>query len=303
MGDEGPDWRTFFRNRNARNPNFRRPNDHLAVLVARQNGCGGPVINVSSACAGAAQAIGMGFRMVRRGEIDCMLVGGADSVLNLPTMIGLHLLGAPSTSQLHGDRLSRPFDRQRSGLVAGEGAGMVLLESEAHARARGATIYGEVVGYGSSLDAYGVTAPHPDGAGAVLAMSKALDDAGIAPQAIDCINAHGTSTILNDPIETKAIKRVFADAKHYRRIPVTANKSMFGHLIAAAGAPEFIATTLTVKFGVIPPTLNLDNPDPACDLDYVPHIARIRTVEYALSNSFGFGGLNAALVVKRHGNE
>jgi 3-oxoacyl-[acyl-carrier-protein] synthase II len=301
LGEGGPSWNNLIRNRARRNPRLRQNNDALADLIARQNGCRGPSLNVSTACAGAAQAIGIGLRMIRRGEAERVLCGGADSVLNLPTMTGLLLLGAPSLADNLEHRLSRPFDRDRNGFVAAEGAGMVLLESEAAAVARGATPYAELAGFGCSADAHRVTAPHPEGLGAAAAMRRALADGGAAPERVGCINAHGTSTPLNDPIETAAIKAVFAEGEHYRRLAVSANKSQLGHLIAASGAPEFIATVLTVRDGHIPPTLNLANPDPLCDLDYVSEGARRQAVDYALSNSFGFGGFNVSLLVKRHG--
>jgi 3-oxoacyl-[acyl-carrier-protein] synthase II len=298
--DGRADWHALLRRRAALNPHsgLLCSNDRLAATLAGEL-CldGGPVLNLSTACAGAAHAIGLAMRLIRRGEADVMLAGGADSVLNVPTMIGLHLLGAPSVAQQFGDRLCRPFDRDRSGFVAAEGAGVVVLESERHARRRGATILAEVAGFGSALDAYRITAPHPQGAGAAQAMRAALRDARLAPQDIGCINAHGTSTPLNDPAETRAIRAVFADGEHYRRLAVTANKSMLGHLIAAAGGPELIATVLSLREGVVPPTLNLENPDPECDLDCVPGSARRWPMRAALSNSFGFGGLNAALAL------
>lgn len=275
-------------------------NDQLAADISRRYGLLGPVLNLSTACAGAAHAIGLGMRMIRRGETPMVVAGGADSVLNLPTMIGLHLLGAPSINDRLGDRLCRPFDRDRSGFVAGEGAGMLVLEEERHARKRGARIYAELAGFGSSLDAYRITAPHPEGLGAASAMRRALQDAKQSCEEIDCINAHGTSTPLNDPAETLAIKQTFADHAHYRRLAVCANKSQLGHLIAAAGAPELIASVLSIRDNCIPPTLNLENPDPLCDLDYVPGVSRSTPVRALLSNSFGFGGLNAALVVRRY---
>lgn len=302
LTEHGPSWDELFRNRDKLNPGsgLTCSNDALAARIAEQHGFHGPVMNLSTACAGATHAIGLGFRMIRRDEVSAMLVGGADSVLNLPTMVGLHLLGAPSISDQFGDRLCRPFDKDRSGFVAAEGAGMLLLESEKSAQARDATIYAEVAGFGSSMDAYRITAPHPSGQGAALAMQRALKDARMEPASVSCINAHGTSTPLNDPAETIAIKTVFATNMHYQQLMVTANKSMLGHLIAAAGAPEFIATVLSVREGMIPPTLNLENPDPACDLDYVPNTARQKAVPVALSNSFGFGGLNASLVVRHY---
>ncbi|MFM9368530.1 beta-ketoacyl-[acyl-carrier-protein] synthase family protein [Streptomyces sp. Da 82-17] len=301
VGEDGrPSWQTLYarRSRLDRSSGLFCTNDALTAGIAARHRLRGPALNFSTACAGATHAIGHGFRMIRRGETDAMLVGGADSVLNLPTMTGLHLLGAPSTSELFGDRLCRAFDRDRSGLVAAEGAAMLVLESEESARRRGARIHAELAGFGSSLDAYQVTAPHPEGHGAALAMSRALADGGVAPHEVHSVNAHGTSTPLNDPIETRAIKDVFAERGHYRKLAVTANKTMLGHLIAAAGAPELIATVLSVRDGVVPPTLNLENPDPACDLDYVPDKARHQEVSAAVSNSFGFGGLNASLVVR-----
>ena len=288
--------------RKKRNPRLRQNNDALSDVVGRQNGCYGPSFNVSMACAGAAQAIGMGLRMIRRGEVDLVIAGGADSVLNMPTLTGLMLLGAPSLADNDSLGVSKPFDRLRNGFVAAEGAGVVVLESEASALARGKRPYAELVGFGCSTDAYRVTAPHPEGRGAIASMRRALDDAGIAPGKVGCINAHGTSTPLNDAIETAAIKEVFAEHNHYRKLAVTANNSQFGHLISASGGPEFIATALTVFDGFIPGTLNLTHPDPACDLDYMAEGTRARSVDYALSNSFGFGGFNASLIVKRHEN-
>lgn len=306
MGDSGPDWQTLYAKREQLNPAMRSGNDQLAALIARAHGANGPVQNFSTACAGAAHAIGSSFRMIRNGEVNCMIAGGADSVLNLMTMVGLNLLGAPSVSEDYGDKLCRPFDEGRSGFVAAEGGAFVVLESLDHALARGAHIYGEVVGFGSSMDAYRVTAPHPEGKGAALSMHKALVDAGLDADDINYINAHGTSTPLNDTAETFAIKTVFAKDQHYQKLAVSATKSQIGHWIAAAGAPEFIATLLATQQGIVPPTLNLENPDPLCDLDYVPHKARAVTINAALSNSFGFGGLNTSLVVKpykedRHG--
>ncbi|UXI69104.1 beta-ketoacyl-[acyl-carrier-protein] synthase family protein [Tahibacter amnicola] len=303
MQADGPSWAELYRRVDALNPHsgLVNSNDHLAARAARTLRAAGPVIHFSTACAGAAHAIGHGFRMIRRGEVDVMLVGGADSVLNLSTMVGLHLLGAPSVADQFGTALSRPFDRDRSGFVAAEGAAMLVLESEESARARGARIYAEIAGFGSALDAYRITAPHPNGDGAAMAMQRALRDAQLSPHTIDHINAHGTSTPLNDPAETLAIKRVFAEHEHYRSIAVSSNKSMIGHLIAAAGAPECVATVLAVADGKVPPTLNLSQPDASCDLDYVPGTrARQRTVRAALSNSFGFGGLNAVIAVRAH---
>ncbi|MGV0664300.1 beta-ketoacyl-[acyl-carrier-protein] synthase family protein [Mycobacteroides chelonae] len=276
--------------------------DSLATEIATRSGLAGPTLNVNTACAGATHALGHGFRMIRRGETDAVIAGGAVSPLNLPIMTSLYLLGAPSTSKLYGDRLCRAFDRDRSGMVTAEGAAMVLLESESSALARGAHVYGEVAGFGSSLDAYQVTAPHPQGGGSVLAMQRALADAGVAPSEVGYVSAHGTSTPLSDAAETAAIKEVFRSGEHYRSLMVSSIKTMLGHMLAAAGAQQLISTVLSLRDGIIPPTLNLENPDPACDLDYVPGQARKADVEVAINNSLGFGGLNAALVVRRYDN-
>ncbi|MFI7836218.1 beta-ketoacyl-[acyl-carrier-protein] synthase family protein [Pseudomonas asiatica] len=275
-------------------------NDRLARVIADGIGSEGPVINISSACAGASQAIGNAFQMIRRGEVELAIAGGADSVLSLDTMTALYLLGAASSEQRWGAELCRPFDRHRSGLIAGEGGGFVVLETLERALARGATPYAEVLGFGSSLDAYKITAPDPQGRGAVLAMQAALTDAGLEPQQVELINAHGTSTPLNDAAETLAIKTLFAEREHYRRLLVTANKSQFGHLIAAAGAPEFMLTALACRDDRVTPTLNLHDADEQCDLDYCAHQAVKRKVDVALSNSFGFGGLNTSLALGKY---
>ncbi|MGF6287007.1 beta-ketoacyl-[acyl-carrier-protein] synthase family protein [Pseudomonas silensiensis] len=279
---------------------LRQSNDRLARVIADGLGCEGPVINISSACAGASQAIGNAFQMIRRGEVNVAIAGGADSVLNLDTMAALYLLGAASSEQRWGVDLCRPFDRNRSGLIAGEGGGFVVLESLEHALARGATPYAEVLGFGSSLDAYKVTAPQPEGRGAALAMQAALDDAGLRAQQIDLINAHGTSTPLNDVAETLAIKSVFAEHRHYRSLTVSANKSQFGHLIAAAGAPECMVTALACLNDLVTPTVNVHDVDEQCDLDYCAGQAVSRRVDFALSNSFGFGGLNTSLALGKY---
>lgn len=210
--------------------------DALATEIATRSGLAGPTLNLNTACAGATHALGHGFRMIRRGETDAVIAGGAVSPLNLPIMTSLYLLGAPSTSKLYGDRLCRAFDRDRSGMVTAEGAAMVLLESESSALARGAHVYGEVAGFGSSLDAYQVTAPHPQGGGSVLAMQRALADAGVAPSEVGYVSAHGTSTPLSDAAETAAIKEVFRTGEHYRSLMVSSIKTMLGHMLAAAGA-------------------------------------------------------------------
>jgi 3-oxoacyl-[acyl-carrier-protein] synthase II len=277
---------------------IRNPADRATALLAHRFALRGPSVTITSACAAATQAIGLAFRRIRRGEVDVVLAGGADSMVSELGIIAFCLLGAASTVPGPPGDLARPFDRKRSGLVVGEGAGIAVLEEEGHARGRGARIYAEVVGYGASIDAFRVTAPHPDGRGATQAMRAALLDAGMTPDQCDYVNAHGTGTKLNDPAETAAIKAVFQE--HARRIAVSSTKSMIGHLIAAAGGPEFAATVLTVERDEIHPTRNLATPDPKCDLDYVANRARRATVRAALSNSFGFGGQNASIVVRKY---
>lgn len=272
--------------------------DRAAGLIARRMKLRGPNLTNTSACAAATQAIGLAFQNIRRGEADVMVAGGSDSMVNELAVTGFSLLGAVSIADLPPGDLCRPFDRRRSGLVIGEGAGIAVLEEESHARARGARIYAEVAGYGSSIDAFRVTAPDPEGRGAARAMGAALRDAGVTPGEIDYINAHGTGTKLNDPAETAAIKAVFKERA--TRIPISSTKSMIGHLMAAAGGPEFVATVLSVERDRIHPTRNLTNPDPKCDLDYVPGESRRATVRAALSNSFGFGGQNATILVRKY---
>lgn len=268
------------------------PSGHLAAMFNAQ----GPNANCLTACAASSQAIGEAVEMIRRGECDLILSGGTHSMIHPLGVTGFNLLTALSTSNDPPERASRPFDRDRDGFVLGEGAGMLILEDLEHARARGARIRGEVVGYGSTADAFRITDSHEEGRGAIAAILEALEDAALAPSDIDYINAHGTSTQVNDSIETLAIKRALGEAA--RNIPVSSTKSMMGHLIAAAGAVEAIICLLSMRDGVIPPTINLDNPDHDCDLDYVPHVAREKKVRVALSNSFGFGGQNICLILK-----
>ncbi|GIX03595.1 MAG: 3-oxoacyl-[acyl-carrier-protein] synthase 2 [Planctomycetaceae bacterium] len=266
------------------------PAGHLASLFNAQ----GPNLNCLTACAASSQAIGEATEIIRRGEADIMLSGGAHSMINPFGVTGFNLLTALSTFNEDPQRASRPFDKERDGFVLGEGAGMVILEELDHALRRGARIYGEVVGYGSTADAYRITDVHPEGRGAVACMKMALRDAGLNIDDIDYINAHGTSTDVNDRVETYAIKQTFG-AQAYN-IPVSSIKSMMGHLIAAAGSVEAITCLLCIRDGVIPPTINYRTPDPDCDLDYVPNTAREMKVRRALSNSFGFGGQNVALI-------
>jgi len=261
-------------------------------------GAKGPNSCVSTACATGNHAIGDSLRIIQRGEADVMLAGGTEAVISTLCIAGFNNAKALSTRNDEPERASRPFDKKRDGFVMGEGACVLVLEALDHALDRGAPIYAEVVGYGMSGDAYHVTAPAPEGEGAVQSMEGAIRDAGIPPEAVDYINAHGTSTPYNDANETLAIKRVFGD--HAYRIPVSSIKSMIGHTLGAAGAIEAAATVLTLKHGIVPPTINYEFPDPDCDLDYVPNKAREVTIQLALNNSFGFGGTNATTVFRRY---
>ena len=276
---------------------LRNPSDRAAAVCAHRFNLRGHNTTVTSACASATQAIGLGARCIQRGAEEVMVAGGADSMINPLGLVYFLLLQAASLHDKTPETACRPFDRKRSGLVIGEGAGAVILEEESHAVRRGARIYAEIAGYGSSLDAYQVTAPHPEGTGAAESMRKALQDAELSPDRIDYINAHGTGTKLNDVMETVAIKKVFRDKAQH--IPISSTKSLIGHLMAAAGAPEFIFTVLSVQRNRIHPTLNVTHPDPKCDLDYVPNHERQVLVQAALSNSFGFGGQNASIIVKK----
>jgi 3-oxoacyl-[acyl-carrier-protein] synthase II len=264
---------------------------HLAIMHHAE----GPSTTLTTACAAGTQAIGEAFRLIARDDADVMLAGGADSRIEPLMIVAYSALGALSPSHRPDEEVSRPFDRERDGFVLGEGAAVLVLEEYERAKQRGAKIYAEIVGYGSSCDAYGVTKPDPTGSGARRAMQAALKEANLNRDQIDYINAHGTSTKLNAQMETVAVKAALGpDAK---RVPLSSIKSMIGHLIGAAGAVEAAATALTIRSGVLPPTINLTRPDPECDLDYVPNTARKQTVKYALSNSFGFGGQNAALIM------
>jgi 3-oxoacyl-[acyl-carrier-protein] synthase II len=269
------------------------PAGHLASIF----GARGPNANCLTACAASSQAIGEAFEILRRGDADVMLSGGTHSMIHPFGVTGFNLLTALSTRNDEPTRASRPFDRDRDGFILGEGAGMLILEELEHARRRGATIHGEVVGYGSTADAFRITDSHDEGRGAIACMREALAGAGLAPEDVDYINAHGTSTAVNDSIETLAIKRTFGDAAY--KVPISSTKSMMGHLIAAAGSVEAIVCLLAIRDGVVPPTINLDHPGPDCDLDYIPHVARQKPIDVALSNSFGFGGQNIALILKR----
>ncbi|WP_371368902.1 3-oxoacyl-[acyl-carrier-protein] synthase 2 [Sporomusa rhizae] len=261
-------------------------------------GLQGPCSCVVTACATGTNAIGDAFKVIQRGDADVMVAGGTEAAISPTAVAGFCAMKAMSTRNDEPQKASRPFDKDREGFVMGEGAGIVVLETLEHALARGAKIYAEVVGYGTNADAYHITAPAPEGAQAAKCMEMALKDAGIEPSGIDYINAHGTSTPLNDKNETMAIKTLFGE--HAKKLKVSSTKSMTGHLLGAAGGVEVIATVLTIINGVIPPTINLENQDPELDLDYVPNKAQEQVVNVALSNSFGFGGHNATILVKKY---
>jgi 3-oxoacyl-[acyl-carrier-protein] synthase II len=273
-------------------------------IVSMEFGWRGPNFATVSACSTAAHAIGEAWRMIREGDADVFAAGGSEATIVPLGIGGFAAMKALSTRNDDPTRASRPFDKDRDGFVMGEGAGIVIIEDLDHARKRGAPIYGEIAGYGLSADAYHMSAPLPEGQGATRCMVMALEKAGLNIDEVDYINAHGTSTPVGDICETKAIKKLFGD--HVRRagaggtdgLVVSSTKSMTGHLLGAAGAVETIVCALAIKHGVVPPTINLDHPDPECDLDYVPLVARERKVRVALNNSFGFGGHNATLVAK-----
>ncbi len=269
------------------------PAGHLASLFDAQ----GPNSNCLTACAASSQAIGEASEIIRRGDADVMLSGGAHSMIHPFGVTGFNLLTALSTNNEHPTKASRPFDMHRDGFVLGEGASMVVLEEYERAKARGAKIYGEVTGYGSTADAFRITDTHPEGRGAISCINMALRDAKLNKDQIHYINAHGTSTAVNDRVESLAIKQVFGDQAY--KIPVSSTKSMTGHLIAAAGATEAIICLLALRDQVLPPTTNYETPDPDCDLDYIPNVARPAKCEHALSNSFGFGGQNITLIVSK----
>ncbi|MGM9927268.1 MAG: beta-ketoacyl-ACP synthase II [Bacillus sp. (in: firmicutes)] len=253
-----------------------------------------------TACATGTNSIGDAFKVIQRGDADAMITGGAEAPITKMSVAGFCANTALTTNS-DPETASRPFDANRDGFVIGEGAGVVVLEELEHALSRGATIYAEIVGYGSTGDAYHITAPAPDGEGGARAMQMAINDSGLQPEEIDYINAHGTSTPYNDKYETSAIKTVFG--KHAYELAVSSTKSMTGHLLGAAGGVEAIFTVLAIKEGILPPTINLQTPDPECDLDYVPNEARKREIKAALSNSLGFGGHNATIVFKKYQQE
>jgi len=271
--------------------------DMSAGMVGIRYGFRGPNYATVSACASSAQAIVDAFHIVRRGEADIMIAGGSESTITPTSLAGFCSARALSTRNDEPEKSSRPFDRDRDGFVMGEGAAIVIMESLESARARGAQIYAEVIGAGMTCDAHHITAPHPDGIGARLAMTNAINSSGIKPEEVGYINSHGTATTLGDIAETKAIKMVFGE--HAYKLPVNSTKSMVGHLLGAAGAIEFIASVKSLVVGKLHPTINLENPDPECDLDYVPNHARDYSFDVFLSNSFGFGGHNVTIAARR----
>ncbi len=269
------------------------PSYHVSMLA----GAMGPVINPVAACATSVQAIGEGLELIRQGRADVVIAGGSEGLIIDVAIAGFIAMGALSSRNDEPERASRPFDKDRDGLVFAEGAGIVILESLVHAQARGAQIYAEVLGYATSADAYHIARPDPEAHGIRRAIQWALADAGVAPEEVDYVNAHGTSTPINDVTETYALKQVFGD--HAYRLAISSTKSALGHTMGAAGGIETIMTALALQAGLVPPTLNLDNPDPACDLDYVPWTPRQADIRVALKNAFGFGGQNACLLLQR----
>lgn len=267
-------------------------------MIAISLGARGPNSSVATACAAGTHAVGDAFKIIKRGAADAMIAGGVESVVTPTCIAGFNAMKALSTRNDEPEKASRPFDQDRDGFVVGEGCGILILEALEAALNRGADIYAEVCGYGMSGDGYHMTSPPPDGEGAARCMAAALEDAGISYKNVDYINAHGTSTPLNDLCETMAVKTVFKDKAY--QIPISSTKSMTGHLLGGSGGIEAVFTALTIREGIIPPTINLDNPAKECDLDYVPNIARKAKVEIAMTNSFGFGGTNASLILKKY---
>ncbi len=266
-------------------------------LISIYYGLKGPSFCCASACASGNHSIGQAFRTIRYGDARVMVAGGTESCITQLGVAGFCALKALTTKNDQPEKASRPFDKERDGFLIGEGAGIVILEDIENARKRNAKIYAEVIGYGASSDAYHITAPDPLGDGAFRCMKSALNDAKLAPEEVVYINAHGTSTQLNDKIETIAVKKVFGD--YAKKVAISSTKSMIGHLLGAAAGVELIASVLSIYHSVIPPTINYEYPDPDCDLDYVPNTARRRDVKIAMSNSFGFGGHNASIVLRK----
>ena len=271
--------------------------DMAAAQVSIMLGVKGPNLCITSACSSGSDAIGAAYELIKHGDLQAVIAGGSEAIINPIGITAFNALKAISTRNDEPQLASRPFDAERDGFVISEGSGLLILESLAHAQKRGANILAEIIAYGASADAYHITQPDENGDGATRAMKIALDKAGITPAEIDYINAHGTSTPLNDKVETMAIKTIFGDNAY--KIPISSTKSMMGHLIGGAGAVEAAICIMSIKHGIIPPTINLTHPDPECDLDYVPNVARQAKVTTALSNSFGFGGHNSVLVFRQ----
>jgi 3-oxoacyl-[acyl-carrier-protein] synthase II len=269
-------------------------------MISIHFGAKGPNASLATACAAGAHAVGDSFKIISNGIADAMITGGVEAVVNPTCIAGFNSMKALSIRNDEPEKASRPFERDRDGFVVGEGSGMLIIEALDHALARGAKIFAEITGYGMSGDGFHMTAPPPDGSGAIRCMQAALKDAGFKPDMIDYINAHGTSTPLNDISETVAIKEVFND--HAYKLAISSTKSMTGHLLGGAGGIETVFTALTVNEQLLPPTINYDHSDEACDLDYVPNVKRKANVTHAMTNSFGFGGTNASLILSKYSN-
>jgi 3-oxoacyl-[acyl-carrier-protein] synthase II len=267
-------------------------------MISIHFGAKGPNLSLATACAAGAHAVGDSFQMLRNGRVDAMITGGTEAVVSPTAVAGFNAMKALSTRNDEPQKASRPFDRDRDGFVIGEGSGILILEALDFALERGAPIYAEMAGYGLTGDGYHMTSPCPDGDGAVRCMQAALDDAGLVADQVDYINAHGTSTELNDLYESRAVKTVFKD--HAHKLAISSTKSMTGHLLGGAGGIETVFSALSVYNDIIPPTINYENPAEECDLDYVPNVARKTTVNVAMTNSFGFGGTNATLILKKY---
>ncbi len=270
-------------------------------MISIHFGAKGPNSSIATACAAGAHAVGNSFKIIQRGAADAMITGGVEAVVTSTCVAGFNAMKALSTRNDAPEKASRPFDRDRDGFIVGEGSGIIILEALENALERGAHIYAELTGFGMSGDGYHMTSPAPDGDGMIRCMKAAVDDAGILYGEVDYINAHGTSTQLNDLYETRAVKSVFKDKAY--SIPISSTKSMTGHLLGGAGGIETVFTALTIHEGVIPPTINHENPAEECDLDYVPNVARKKNVKIAMTNSFGFGGTNASLIIKAYDNK
>jgi len=270
-------------------------------MISIHLGAKGPNSSIATACAAGAHAVGNSFKIIQRGAADAMITGGVEAVVTSTCIAGFNAMKALSTRNDAPEKASRPFERDRDGFIVGEGSGIVILEVLENALERGAHIYAEITGFGMTGDGYHMTSPSPDGDGMIRCMKAAIDDAKISYGEVDYINAHGTSTQLNDLYETRAVKSVFKDKAY--SIPISSTKSMTGHLLGGAGGIETAFTALTIHEGVIPPTINHENPAEECDLDYVPNVARKKNVKIAMTNSFGFGGTNASLIIKAYDNK